>query len=172
MAANPWRFDLALSGVTSLNIKRFQLTASLIRSLWNLLWIWVRIKSKDSIECFLSSLFPFKTVMQPTDSGQLDQLSSLARPGLDRTFCGSVFAKSIMSSVAMIIFKVRGQHPFQVVRVQYDHVIKTIPANWIDQSFNERILPWTSERFNHFVYAHAFQALTENRSVDSVPIPQ
>ena len=56
-----------------------------------------------------------------------NHLSALGRATLNRADL-SVFAESMMGSIAMIILKIRDENPFEVVGVQHDRVIQTVSA--------------------------------------------
>ena len=57
-------------------------------------------------EAPLRSLFPLVAMVQPTDTGQFNHLTTFRRLGLDRTFKRSVFPEAIMGSVAVVIVKI------------------------------------------------------------------
>ena len=78
---------------------------------------------------FLCSLAPLVPMVQSADPGELNNFATFGWPGLNRSFNRRVFTEPIMGSIIMIIFKVRGQNPFQMAFVQHDDMIKAISAD-------------------------------------------
>ena len=47
---------------------------------------------------------------------------------------------------SVVVLEVGGANPNQVILVDDDHVIETFTSDRTDQTFHERILPWTTVR--------------------------
>jgi hypothetical protein len=72
----------------------------------------------------------------------------------------------------MIVFKIAGQYPFQMMFVQHDDIIQAISPDAADQALHKRILPGTWRGREDLFDTHAFNAPLELAPIDRVSIPQ
>ena len=84
-------------------------------------------------------------MMQPTESGQRDNLAAIRRYGRGDSTTGSVLADSEMSAVLVVIMDIVIQQPPQVPLIKNDHVIQEISAYTANPAFGSSALPRTAK---------------------------
>ncbi len=111
-------------------------------------------------------------MMKSAYTGQLNQSwrrrCSIRDFPLNRCF----FVKSQMSSIIIVILKIGPKYSMQVTLPNNNWMIGTFASNASVNSFDVRILPWTVEGCNHFLYPHRLHAMLKTFVIDNIPVSE
>jgi hypothetical protein len=98
-------------------------------------------------------------MMETADFGKLDDLAHTGR--LDGPRIRRVLAEREMSSRFVIVGKVSGQNPTEMLPTEDNHVIETLAAYGFHKAFSIGILPGQVRCGEHLVGADALDATSE-----------
>ena len=109
-------------------------------------------------------------VGQPSYFRQLSNwphLRSLRQPRLRRAH-----VERPMDTPSVIVRNGGSKHTVQMLLVQHDHIVETLPAHTTDEPFHIGTLPRAVRRNLHFFEVHVADSLLKIRAADCVPIPE
>src|SRR5262245_62571747 len=90
--------------------------------------------------------------MQSADFGDFDHRSQIRR--LLGSRLGRVLRERYMGSGSMIILAVAFQNPAEMIFIDHDHMVEALSPEASNHPLNERILPGTPGRRDHFFDPH------------------
>jgi hypothetical protein len=110
----------------------------------------------------------FVVVMQPADVWDCDD--GATNCGLGGPRDGRILVQREVSAPLVIVGEVTPKVAVQRALVPHDDVIEALASDGADDAFDERTLPRTTRRRQHFVDAHLLQRTLRIRSVHRIPI--
>jgi len=112
----------------------------------------------------------FVVVVKATDFWNLDDLPRLS--ALDVTRLRALPVQREMGTPVVVVAEVAPPHTPQMILVEHDDVIQTLPPDAADQSLRIGVLPGALGGCHHLLEAHAPHTVAEARAVRPVPISQ
>jgi len=70
----------------------------------------------------------------------------------------------------MIIVKIGGQDSFQMMIIQYYHVVQAFSPDAANYAFHKSIVPRTSKCSEHLFDIHALDSSLESVSIDTISV--
>jgi len=89
----------------------------------------------------------------------------------DLALYGRVLLERQVRSCVMIVVEVSSKNSQQVPFIENDELIEALATNRSDESLDVRRLPWRAVRDHDLLDTHVLDALSEELTVDRIPIP-